>query len=628
MSLNTVKMDSPGKSVFMLGNEVIARGALEAGVSVVSCYPGTPSSEIADTLAGVSKDFGFVMEYSANEKVALEVAGSVAIAGGRSMAIMKHVGLNVASDAFFSLAYMGFSGAMVIVVCDDPFLFSSQSEEDTRLIARCAYVPVLEPSNAKEAKDMVREAFDISQRFGTPVMLRPTTRISHSNAVVELGVLAQKKRENITWDLEKKWWQQHIVVPAIARPNRLKMIERTKKIKDFFEKIQINSFIDKGSEIGILTSGVSHSYVLESIDTLGYQISIMKIGTSFPLPSDKITDFLKGIKKLIVVEEGEPYLEMHAKSLAFDAKLDLDIYGKENGFFPLPYEYNVPIVIKGICNALGIKVPVDYEGIEKKASAAKDLAPKRPPTFCPGCPHTATFYALRRATKGEVAFSGDIGCYSLGFLPPFSGIDLMLCMGGSVGMASGLQYVIDKPVVALIGDSTFFHSGLSPLVSAVYNQANFTLFILDNSATAMTGLQPHPGTGELAGGKQGKRLSIEEIVRGIGVEDIKVVNQFQIKDAIKVFKSSIEYKGVSVVICRQPCVLITKGRYKKEGKRFALYYIDEEKCDGCFICSKKLGCPAIIQNTEVAQILPESCVGCGVCAQICPHDAIEKREEK
>jgi len=626
MSLSDVKMDSPGKKVFMLGNEIIARGVIEAGVSVVACYPGTPSSEISDTLAALSGDFGFHMEYSANEKVALEVAAGAAIAGARGLAIMKHVGLNVAADPFFSLAYTGVTGALVVIVCDDPFIFSSQSEEDTRLLARSAYVPVFDPSTADEAREMIKEAFSVSQRFGIPVMVRPTTRISHSSEVVELGVLARPNLKKLNWDTKKNWGQQFVLVPAIARPNRLKMIERSAKVKEVNEETRFNHSTGVKSDVGIMVSGISYNYVLEALDDLDLQMPLLKIGTPYPLPTKKIGSFLKGLDKLIVVEEGEPFLEMHTKALAFEVNPDLTIYGKDNGYFPLPFEYSVPTVIKGISRAMGIKAPTDYEAMEKKGAAAKELAPNRPPAFCAGCPHTASFYALRRASKGKAAFPGDIGCYGLGFMPPFSGIDLIVCMGASIGLASGIQYVIEEPVVAIIGDSTFFHSGLSPLASAVYNRANFTLLILDNRATSMTGLQPHPGTGELAGGKEGKRLSIENIVRGMGIEDVKLVDQFQVDDTIKALKSSIENPGVSVVILHQPCVFIRRAELKKTGGSFGLYQVDADLCDGCFLCTKKLGCPAILQDDEVVRILPETCVGCGVCAQICPHDAILLRE--
>lgn len=626
MSLDTVKMDSPGKEVFMLGNEMIARGAIEAGVSVVACYPGTPSSEISDTLAAVSKDFGFQMEYSANEKVALEVAAGAAIAGANSLAIMKHVGLNVASDAFFSLAYTGVSGALVIIVCDDPFMFSSQTEEDTRIIAECANVPVFDPANAVEAKEMIKEAFLISHRFGTPVMLRPTTRICHTSSVATLGELPEKRPTRLTWDTKKAWWQQYVVVPAVSRPNRLKMINRVKEIKESFEQISFNSSMDGASDTGILTSGVAYNYVLEALENLNLNMPVQKIGTPFPLPSNVIMDFVKPIKTLIVVEEGEPFLELRVRAMVQEAGLSIKICGKQNGFVPLPYEFDVPTVIKAICKVLEMDVPMDYAEIERKTAESAGLAPNRPPTFCAGCPHTATFYALRRATKGKAAFSGDIGCYGLGFLPPFNGLDLMLCMGGSIGMAAGLQYVIDKPTVAIIGDSTFFHSGLSPLASAVYNQSNLTLLILDNSATSMTGLQPHPGTGKLPGGRTGKRVPIEDVVRGMGVEHLKVVDQFMLDETIEAFKSAIEYTGVSVVICRQECVFVKKESLKKSGGEFALFEVNSEQCNGCFLCSKKLGCPAVIQDGNVTRILTDVCVGCGVCAQICPEDAILIKE--
>lgn len=628
MPVDSLGIDSPGKRVLLLGNEAIARGAIEAGVSVVSCYPGTPSSEISDALASLSKDFDFHMEYSANEKVALEVAAGAAIAGGKGLAIMKHVGLNVASDAFFSLAYTGVSGSLVIVVCDDPFMYSSQTEQDTRLIARAAHVPLLDPSNPSEAREMIKEAFNISERFGTPVMLRPTTRICHTSTLIEPGKFPKGLKTKLHWDYKREWYQQYASVPAISRSNRLKLINRTTEIAKLFEEMGFNELQEQASEIGILTSGISFNYVCEAMDIMGLRLSVLKIGTSFPLPKRKMGKFLETVKQLIVVEEGEPYLEAYARSLALDANPSLKVYGKENGFLPVPYDYDVPTVIKGISKACGVKPPMDYEDLERRTATAKELAPSRPPTFCAGCPHTATFYALKRATKGKAAFSGDIGCYGLGFLPPFKGIDMLFCMGASIGIASGLQYMVKEPVVAIIGDSTFFHAGLSPLANAVYNRANFTLLILDNSATAMTGFQPNPGTKKHDNDDSVAPLSIEAVVKGMGVDYLKVVDPFQLDETIETLKSAISYEGVSVVICRQPCVFIKMRNLKIAGKRHESYKIKTDLCDGCFLCTKRLGCPAIIQQDKAAHILTETCMGCGVCSQICPEHAIVRAEDR
>lgn len=628
MSSDALRIESPGKRVPLLGNEAIARGAIEAGVSVVSCYPGTPSSEISDALASLSKEFDFYMEYSANEKVALEVAAGAAMAGGKGLAIMKHVGLNVASDAFFTLAYTGVSGSLVIVVCDDPFMYSSQTEQDTRLIARAAHVPLLDPSDPNEARKMIKEAFNISERFGTPVMLRPTTRVCHTTTLIEPGELPKGRKTKLHWDSKRDWYQQYASVPAISRNNRLKLIHRTAEIAKLFEEIGFNELRGQASETGILTSGISYNYVCEAIEIMGLRASILKIGTSFPLPKRKMGKFLETIKRLIVVEEGEPYLEEYVKSIALDANPSVKVYGKENGFLPEPYDYDVPTVIKGISKACGVKPPMDYEDLERRAAAAKKLAPNRPPTFCAGCPHTATFYALRRATKGKAALSGDIGCYGLGFLPPFKGIDSIICMGASLGIASGLQYVIEEPVVAIIGDSTFFHAGLSPLASAIYNRANFTLLILDNSATAMTGFQPNPSTKKHESDDSVAPISIEAVVKGMGAEFVRIVNPFQLDATIETLKAAISFRGVSVVISRQLCVFIMMRNLKMAGKRPESYRIDTELCDGCFLCTKRLGCPAIIQQDKAAQILSETCVGCGVCSQICPGHAIVKAEDR
>ena len=627
MANKDVFLRGPGEKVFLLGNEAISRAAAEAGVDVVSCYPGTPSSEVSDTLSDLAAEFGFDMEYSANEKVALEVALAAMMAGAKGLTAMKTAGVNVALDSLVGAAMLGGDGALVIVVSDDPSGHSSSPDQDSRYLAQCVYVPVLLPSSPVEAKEMTLYAFEISEKLHYPIIVRAVTRVSHMSQLVELGQIPYPKRDQ-KYVMEKgnERWRFVGLAGEIGRQKRGELIERYQAAQELFEKSRFNQVSgDSSSGIGIITSGASYHYTLEAVDILGIKPYIFKLGT-IPLPEKKLSEFLSKIDRLMVVDEEDPFIEQAVAGLANEAKPGLKIYGKRNNYFPLQNEYNIPTVVKGICRALDIKPPVDYDEVLRKAQEAQSILVPRMPTFCAGCPHRAVNYALKKAIKKKHYYCmGDVGCYTLSCMPPFRTIDTNIAMGGGTGLACGLQYVVDDPVLAMIGDSTFFHAGLPPLVNAIHTNANFTLILMDNGATGMTGLQPHPGTDKRGGGKPGKKILAENVVRGMGVEDVRVVDPYDLKETQDALKEAIAFEGISVVITRRACILLARQERKVTGERAIPYFVDVEECEGCFICTEKFSCPAMYQEDESVKIDEVMCFGCGVCAQICPTGAIKQR---
>ncbi|MEE4351980.1 MAG: thiamine pyrophosphate-dependent enzyme [Desulfatiglans sp.] len=621
MSIEDLRNGEAGTELLVLGNEAVARGALEAGVWVAACYPGTPSSEISDTLAELSKTCDFDFEYSVNEKVAADVAATAGVFGGKGMMIFKAAGFLVASDTLFHLGVTGISGSLVIMACDDPSAHSSGDEFDIRPLGQDASLFTFVPANPQEAKDMTVDAFKVSEQIELAAMVRMSTRVCHQKGFITLGEIPKEGRKEIDWDYMQANRMKYLIAGGpFVRMGKARMLKGIAEAKKISEESKFNEFVDAGSDVGILTCGVTHGYALEAIKNLGIDASIFKVGVSFPLPEKRLKKFFKAIKKLIVVEETAPYLELHAKAIAKEVNPGLEIFGRDSGHFPMVGECDPTLVIKALARVLRINPPVDYVAKQEKVKDLANLAFPRMPVLCSGCPHRSTYYVMKKATKGSALFTMDVGCYGLGSLPPFNLGNINFCMGTSLGTASGLNYICDKPVVATIGDSTFFHAGLPGLVNAVFNQSNFTLVVLDNGATGMTGFQPNPGVGIRSSGKPGKRVVIEDIARGMGVEDVRVVNSFNVKELLKACKEAIAFHGVSVLVSRGECSQISMG--KKDS--FVKYVVDTEKCDGCWHCIESFGCPAIEKDKDVAVIIAESCDGCSVCAQICPFDAIMK----
>ena len=605
--------DAPGSQLLMLGNEAIARGALEAGVAVATTYPGTPSSEISLNLFQISRETDLYFQYSTNEKVSMEVAAAAANAGLRAICVMKHVGLNVAADALMTLAYVGVRGGMVIITADDPFMFSSQNEQDNRYYGKLSGLPVLEPSSVQEARQMMVDAFDLSEKLGEPVLFRTTTRINHSTAPVTLGTLsARRTRGDFT-----KNPMRYVTVPAVSRRLHVRLLENYAKAAALSETSLYNRVTGQGTW-GVICNGVSCGYVQDAVVDLDLadRVRVLHIGFSHPLPERRITDFVAGCQRVLVVEEGEPYLEEGVRAAAQAAGITVPIRGKGPDLFSRLYEFDPALVRRRLAAFFGLEAA---DGAAVDTTDVPEL-PQRPPNLCAGCSHRATFYAVKKAAEGlETICPTDIGCYTLGFLPPLSMGDFLICMGSSVGTACGFAQATDKKVIAFIGDSTFFHSGLTGLVNAVFNHHDITLVILENGTTAMTGHQPHPGVDMAALKMEGYgRVSIEAIVRALGVGHVAVIRPFRVQKSVAAIREAIAYPGVSVVISQELCALYAKNLKRPQGKPFTV----GDRCLNHRECINQLGCPAFYLDGERVRIDANLCVGCAVCAQICPEHAI------
>jgi indolepyruvate ferredoxin oxidoreductase alpha subunit len=608
-------MDTPGERVLLLGNEAIARGAVEAGVAFTSTYPGTPSSELSLNFFQMSRESDLYFEYSINEKVALEVAAAAANCGLRSMAVMKHVGLNVAADALMTLAYVGVKGGLVILTADDPFMFSSQNEQDSRYYAKLAALPMLEPSSVEEAHAMAAQAFDLSEQLKEPVLLRTTTRINHSSGVVALGELRPRRtRGSFTKDPLNL-----VTVPAVSRKLHVKLLQNFEKARELAERSPWNT-VEGSGPWGVVCSGVSYGYVKDAVADLKLadRVRILRVGFSHPLPARTIQDFLRGCEKALVVEEGEPYLEEAAKTHAQEAGLTLPIRGKAADLFSRLYEYDPAMVRERLAA---------FFGAAWQAPAKVDLSdvpplPQRPPTLCAGCSHRATYYEVRKAAEAlglETVYPSDIGCYTLGLLPPLSMADFLICMGSSTGTAGGFSKACGRKVVAFIGDSTFFHSGIPGLINAVFNNHNLTLVILDNGTTAMTGHQPNPGVDMAQLKIEGHgRVSIESLVRAAGVPHVAVIKPYKVKKSIAAIREALEFQGVSVILSQELCVLYEASLKLPRRKPFRV----TEACKNHRTCMNDLACPAFYVWNDRIKIDANLCTGCALCAQICPENAI------
>lgn len=666
------------EKTILTGNEALARGAYEAGVKVATAYPGTPSTEI---LENISKYKNIYSQWSVNEKVAMEVASGASIAGARALVAMKHVGLNVAADPFMTLAYTGIGGGLVVISADDPDMHSSQNEQDNRYYSKMAKIPMLEPSDSQECKDFLKDAFEISEKFDIPVLLRTTTRIAHSGSVVGVGDIAEEKE--IPPYIKNS--VKYVMIPAHARIRHESLMDRWKKLKSYSDMISINKIVipdsnpDKSNfgtknfaSIGIITSGACFQFAKEAFPN----VSILKLGMSSPLPEKLIGKFLKDKKIAIVIEELAPFIQEQLQSL----NPDVEIIGKE--FFPENGEFNVKIIralyrkfeeigyfdlgyeniVKNfhnedsaVCENSGIlksrpdnnmkaqnslgynrkdKIILSLIGKYKEkeimagaftetadkniSEAAKIISglPPRPPVLCAGCSHRAVFYVLK---KLKLMVMGDIGCYTLAVLPPLDTLDSTLCMGAGIGQALGVEKADPKrkgKVVSVIGDSTFFHSGITSLIDNVFNKGTGLILILDNRVTAMTGHQTHPGIGRTLMGDTTTAIKPEDIAAAAGVKNVSIVNSYDIMELEKIIKSELVKEELSVIICRQECVLINKNKVKSK------YFIDQKTCKKCGLCIK-FGCPAIEYKDEVYSINEFMCNSCGVCANLCPGKSIK-----
>ncbi|MBI5263555.1 MAG: indolepyruvate ferredoxin oxidoreductase subunit alpha [Bradyrhizobium sp.] len=583
----------------LTGNEAIARGSWEAGVKVAAAYPGTPSTEILENLATYPAE-DLHAQWSTNEKVALDVAIGASFAGRRALAAMKHVGLNVAADAFLSQAYIGVNGGLVLVVCDDPGIHSSQNEQDTRIYGALAIVPILEPSDAQEALDFTKLAFDLSERFDTPVIVRGTTRLSHTRSPVRVGTRTDIPGRGF---LEQP--AKNVMIPAHARRRHGVVLERETRLKEYLEDAPINRWEKGDAAVGVVTAGTCYPYVREVLPNA----SVLKLGASWPLPDSLLRRFCDSVERVIVVEELEPVIEREMRALG------LRVGGKE--FFPRAGELSPELVRAGFEKA----------GVLQPRPKSNVWAPEplmRPPVLCAGCPHTSSFLAIR-ASGARVA--GDIGCYTLGCLDPLRGIDTTVAMGCSIGNAIGMVKAGEtRPVVATIGDSTFLHAGIPGLIDAVYNQANLTVLLLDNHITAMTGGQDHPGTGRTLRGEEAPRVDYEALIRAVGVKWVETVDSYDLAAMHQQLREAINYRGVAVLIANRPCVL---DPVKIKGPPLQVVTAQCVACQACM----NLGCPAMSWGKETfegrhkIEIDQSLCIGCSLCAQICSVDCIQPTAE-
>jgi indolepyruvate ferredoxin oxidoreductase alpha subunit len=606
-------MEETGRQILLLGNEAIARGALEAGVAFACAYPGTPSSEIALQFFQIARETDLYFEYSANEKVALEVAAGAAMCGLRAIVSMKHVGLNVASDALMTLAYTGITGALVVAVADDPFMYSSQNEQDSRYYAKLASLPMLEPSSVAEARDMARYAFDLSETLRLPVILRTTTRINHASGVVKLGHV---RGRNTAGSFHKDPFS-YVCIPSVSRTLHPLLLNRIAKAANIAEESGWN-FIEGEGPWGIACNGASYGYVSDAIRDSGCEnrFRILRLGLSFPIPEKRVLQFLKGCEKVLVVEEGEPFMEEAIRCVAHQAGLSTPVSGKRPDLFSRLYELD-PAIVKNALNnffdvTLTIARPIVTDGLPS--------LPDRPPNLCPGCPHRAAYAAIREVLGDSAIYPTDIGCYTLGLHAPLNMGDFLIAMGAGVGSAGGFARATGRKVVAFIGDSTFFHSGLSPLASAVYNRHDFMLVILDNGTTGMTGHQPHPGVDISHLNIERSPIDIESVVRGLGVRHVFTVNPLHFQKTADAVRQASACAGPSVLITRALCPLYQKTLPGHKPK--TPYAVRHDHCKNHRLCVDKTGCPAFSVTSAGVEIDALRCAGCSLCAQLCPEKAI------
>ena len=599
---------------FLMGNQAIALGALAAGVRLVAGYPGTPSTEVLETVAKNRQENTYV-EWSVNEKSAMEVGAGAAYTGARTMVTMKQVGLNVAADPLMSLEYIGVKGGMVILVADDPGPISSQTEQDTRHFARFSKLPCFDPSTVQEAYDMVQDAFEYSEKYGTPVFFRSTTRVSHGYASIQIKDVEEYKNvepEGFVKDT-KRW----VIFPKLSYQAHINIEARNEELTKVFSKYKRNLLIpaeDDCKELkkGIATGGFNYTYVTEAMANLG-QLRELKVSTPHPFPEQLAVEFLTGLEEVLCIEELDPVIERELIYIAGKYHLPVKILGKLSHHVKNSGENTRDSVLADIAAFMGRQLP--EQGENGQAVPAPEL-PVRPPVLCAGCPHRASFYAVKKAMQGrKTIFCGDIGCYTMGNAMPLDMVDTCLCMGAGLGIAQGVGHIEpDTSCFAFVGDSTFFAAAIPGVVNAVYNQAEMTLVVLDNSTTAMTGHQPHPGTGHTMMGEVVAKVNIEAVLQGIGVTAVETVNPLDLDKSIEVVRKMAGLPGVKAIIFKYPCIAITKP----EGKMA----VDIDKCVGCRKCIREIGCPGLIIKDGQVTIDESLCTGCGLCSQICPFEAI------
>ncbi|MZP28216.1 4Fe-4S dicluster domain-containing protein [Heliobacterium undosum] len=679
----------------LMGNEAIAWGAIEAGVRVVAAYPGTPSTEVTENILQHAADYGIYAEWSVNEKVALETAIAASWTGDRAMACMKQVGLNVASDPLMTLTYLGVKGGLVLIVADDPGPHSSQTEQDTRLFARFAKLPVLDPATPAEAREMVKAAFQLSEDLQVPVIVRPTTRTAHVCQDMPFSPPPKPALPlpPVRFERDPGW----VILPALSAKRHRRLNAIQDEVRRWFLQRRLNGITptwdegesvsptalagcaNKAKDLAIVAGGVAYNYVQEGLDTLGVSIPVYKVGAPVPLPAAPILDFLRGKTSVLIVEEQEPVIEEQLTVEAYRTGFALSIIGKHSGHLPREGEFSTDLLLPLLrrfvtdsihCNrspahsASAASIAQAAQGRSADAAASTEPAittipaasnksaatsetansavtpalpspPLRTPILCAGCPHRNSFYAFIQAARSRDAlFTGDIGCYTLGAMPPLGAADTIVCMGASVAMAAGFSHIEpDRPHIAFLGDSTFFHSGIPPLINAVYQQARMTLVVLDNRTTAMTGHQPHPGLGRKGTGETAPTIDIAAVARGCGVEWVRTVDPYDIPATIAAAREALDYPGVSVIIARRDCVNLVR--------RSTPYRIDAEACRRCGLCLRKFGCPALYEVKDTGgeagdkgqmgkpavAIAREKCFGCGACAQVCPWKAISPEVE-
>ena len=614
-------VDPAPKTAFMLTNEAIARAVLEADVKVTAFYPGSPTSEILDTIYLLSQRYSDLkMEVSINEKVALEIIAGASMAGVRSFTSMKSVGLNVASDTFYSLGYTGINAGCVLVFADDPHAHSSQSEQDGRYYAPTGHIPMLEPSTPQEAYDMTKYAFDISEKYKVLMLIRTTTRVNHQSAPVKISEVKRSPFQKKHWkDVKSKYY----TLSDTARRLKHEAIIKLKKIQEDFETSSFNKVHTGEGQIGIITSGINYLHTLEALKALNVRLPLLKLGTLYPLPKKLISRFLDKIDTCVIIEELMPYLEEAVTVIAKDVKPNLTIVGKNTAAFPKVGEYNSNIIIDNLAKIMNIDPPINYKSILKIAAELKSILPKRSPTFCPGCPHRGTIWSVLQALKGsDYVLNNDIGCYSMLLLEPYEVTDSLLDMGASQGISSGMQYALEDKVVSFLGDSTFFHAAIPGIINAVHNRHDYTVVILDNGVTAMTGQQPNPGSD--FGAASVDEIDIPSVLKGIGVKNITVIDAFSPKGNVKQIEDAIKQPGIKAIVSIGSCALYSDRLKRRKQIPIIPNRISKEECKTIYACIRDFYCPAIQLNTSTRQanIQLELCNGCGNCAQLCPRSAI------